>query len=215
MACLAGVLVVVSYNMFGFHSFIGLSKAPKSDFIVMLVTFVLTIVFDLTIAIEMGLLLAVILFLKRTNESTVIRAFSDEIDPSLQTDLRLHGDDLEMLHIPPFTEVYEIDGPYFFGIANKFDEISQRIGTENQKVRILRMRKVSFIDSTGLHNLEQLYQRSSRCGLTLVLSGVNEQVFHALEKAGLVEMIGRKNIRDHINGALARAEELVKESQAQ
>ena len=209
MACLAGVLLVVSYNMAGIRSVIGLSKAPKSDFIVMLVTFVLTVIFDLTIAIEVGLLLAVILFLKRTNEATVIRSFSDEIDPTLQTDIRLHGNDLEKLHIPPFTEVYEIDGPYFFGIANKFDELSQRIGSEDQKVRILRMRKVSFMDSTGLHNLEELYLRSKRCGMTLVLSGVNEQVYKTLEKAGLVELIGRENVRNHINGALSRAAELV------
>ena len=209
MACLAGVLIIVSYNMSGWRSVVGLTKAPKSDFIVMIVTFILTVIFDLTIAIEVGLLLAVILFLKRTNEATVIRSFSDEIDPTQQTDIRLHGNDLEMLHIPPFTEVYEIDGPYFFGIANKFDEISQRIGTDGQKVRILRMRKVSFIDSTGIHNLEQLHLRSQQCGMTLVLSGVNERVFNTLEKAGLVKKFGRENIRDHINGALARAEEIV------
>ena len=209
MACLAGVLLVVSYNMAAIRSVVSLAKAPKSDFIVMIVTFVLTVIFDLTIAIEIGLLLAVILFLKRTNEATVIRSFSDEIDPTLQNDIRLHGNDLEKLHIPAQTEVFEIDGPYFFGIANKFDELSQRIG-EDQKVRILRMRKVSFIDSTGIHNLEQLYLRSQRCGMTLVLSGVNERVFQALDKAGLVQLIGRENIRDHINGALARAEEIVK-----
>lgn len=209
MACLAGVLIVVSYNMLGWRSVVGLAKAPKSDFIVMLVTFILTVIFDLTIAIEVGLLLAVILFLKRTNEATVIRSFSDEIDPTHQNDIRLHGNDLEKLHIPPFTEVYEIDGPYFFGIANKFDEISQRIGADGQKVRILRMRKVSFIDSTGIHNLEQLYMRSQRCGMTLVLSGVNERVFNTLEKAGLVELIGKENVRNHINGALARAAEIV------
>ncbi len=121
MACLAGVLLVVSYNMAGIRSVVSLTKAPKSDFIVMIVTFVLTVIFDLTIAIEIGLLLAVILFLKRTNEATVIRSFSDEIDPTLQNDIRLHGNDLEKLHIPAQTEVFEIDGPYFFGIANKFD----------------------------------------------------------------------------------------------
>ena len=210
MACLAGVLIVVSYNMSEWRSIVALAKAPKSDFIVMTVTFVLTIIFDLTIAIEVGLLLAIMLFLKRTNEATVIRAFTGEIDPTQQTDIRLHGNDLEKLHIPPYTEVYEIDGPYFFGIANKFDDISQRIGADGQRVRILRMRKVSFIDSTGIHNLEQLYQRSQRCGLTLVLSGVNENVFNTLEKAGLVQLIGRENIRNHINGALARAEEIIK-----
>jgi SulP family sulfate permease len=210
MACLAGVLIVVSYNMSEWRSIVALAKAPKSDFIVMAVTFVLTIIFDLTIAIEIGLLLAIILFIKRTNEATVIRAFTGEIDPAQQTDIRLNGNDLDKLHIPPYTEVYEIDGPYFFGIANKFDDISQRIGADGQRVRILRMRKVSFIDSTGIHNLEQLYQRSQRCGLTLVLSGVNENVFNTLEKAGLVKLIGRENIRNHINGALARAEEIVK-----
>ena len=209
MACLAGVLIIVSYNMSGWREVVALSKAPKSDFIVMLVTFVLTVIFDLTIAIEIGLLLAVILFLKRTNETTVIRSFSDEIDPTLSNDIRLHGNDLEKLHIPPHTEVYEIDGPYFFGIANKFDEISQRMGTDGQKVRILRMRKVSFMDSTGIHNLEQLFLRSQRCGMTLVLSGVNENVYKTLDKAGLVKMIGKENVRNHINGALARAQEIV------
>lgn len=209
MACLAGVLIIVSYNMSGWREILALSKAPKSDVIVMLVTFVLTVIFDLTIAIEIGLLLAVILFLKRTNETTVIRSFSDEIDPTLSNDIRLHGNDLEKLHIPPHTEVYEIDGPYFFGIANKFDEISQRMGTDGQKVRILRMRKVSFMDSTGIHNLEQLYVRSQRCGMTLVLSGVNENVYKTLDKAGLVKMIGKENVRNHINGALARAQEII------
>lgn len=209
MACLAGVLIIVSYNMSGWREILALSKAPKSDVIVMLVTFVLTVIFDLTIAIEIGLLLAVILFLKRTNETTVIRSFSDEIDPTFSNDIRLHGNDLEKLHIPPHTEVYEIDGPYFFGIANKFDEISQRMGTDGQKVRILRMRKVSFMDSTGIHNLEQLYVRSQRCGMTLVLSGVNENVYKTLDKAGLVKMIGKENVRNHINGALARAQEIV------
>lgn len=214
MACLAGVLVMVSYNMSGWRSLLWMAHAPKSDFIVMIVTFVLTVIFNLTVAIEVGLLLAVLLFIKRTNEATVIRSFSHELDPTKNNDLRLHGDDLEMLHIPNHTDVYEIDGPYFFGIANKFDEISRSIGQDDLKVRIIRMRKVSFIDSTGIHNLEQLYLRSRSCGIQLVLSGVNHHVFHTLEKAGLVEMIGRANIRDHINGALSRAAELVGEKES-
>lgn len=211
MACLAGVLIIVSYNMSGWRTFLWLAKNPKSDFIVMLVTFILTVVFNLTVAIEVGLIMAIALFLKRTNEATVIRSFTDELDPAKNNDIRLHGQDLEKLHIPAHTEVYEIDGPYFFGIANKFDEISRRIGKDGQKVRIIRMRKVSFIDSTGIHNLEQLYLRTKNSGVQLVLSGVNKQVFNALAKAGLVEMIGRENIRDHINGALARAGEIVGE----
>ena len=208
MACLAGILIMVSYNMSGWRSVLWLAKNPKSDFLVMLVTFVLTVLFDLTIAIEVGLLLAVVLFLKRTNEATVIRSFSNELDPNANSDV--YGYDLEKLKIPPFTEVYEIDGPYFFGIANKFDDISRQLNHTSQKVRIIRMRKVSFIDSTGIHNLEQLYLRLKRSGIVLVLSGVNEQVFNALEKAGLVDMIGRENVCNHINIALFRAEELVK-----
>lgn len=211
MACLAGVLIVVSYNMSGWRTFVWLAKNPKSDFLVMLVTFVLTVVFNLTVAIEVGLVLAIALFMKRTNEATVIRSFTGELDPGKNNDLQLHGADLEHLHIPAQTEVYEIDGPYFFGIANKFDEISRRIGKDDQKVRIIRMRKVSFIDSTGIHNLEQLYLRSKRSGIQLVLSGVNQHVYRTLEKAGLVKMIGKENIRNHINGALDRAAEIVGE----
>ena len=209
MACLAGVLIVVSYNMSGWRSFLWLAKAPKSDFIVMFTTFILTVVFDLTIAIEVGMLLAVILFLKRTNEATVIRSFSDEIDPTHQNDVRLHGNDLEKLHIPPHTEVYEIDGPYFFGIANKFDEISQRIGEEGQKVRILRMRKVSFMDSTGIHNLANLCEMSHKDGIEIVLSGVNDKVNSVLSKTGFYALLGEENICSNINLALERAKKLV------
>ena len=209
MACLAGILIMVSYNMSEIRSIMWLAKNPKSDFIVMLVTFVLTVLFDLTIAIEVGLLLAVILFLKRTNESTTVQSFTSELDPTHNNDLKLHGQDLESLKIPPFTEVYEIDGPYFFGIANKFDDISRRTQSGEQKVRIIRMRKVSFIDSTGIHNLEQLHMRLQRDGIQLVLSGVNEKVFNTLDKAGLVNKIGRENVRNHINGALERAAEIV------
>lgn len=210
MACLAGILIMVSYNMSEFRSIMWLAKNPKSDFIVMLVTFILTVLFDLTIAIEVGLLLAIILFLKRTNESTTVQSFTSELDPTHNNDIQLHGQDLESLKIPLYTEVYEIDGPYFFGIANKFDDISRRTNSGEQKVRIIRMRKVSFIDSTGIHNLEQLHLRLQRDGIQLVLSGVNDKVFSTLDKAGLVNKIGRENVLSHINAALARAAELVK-----
>ena len=211
MACLAGILIMVSYNMSEFRSIKWLVKNPKSDFIVMLVTFILTVLFDLTIAIEVGLLLAIILFLKRTNESTTVQSFTSELDPSYNNDIQLHGQDLESLKIPLYTEVYEIDGPYFFGIANKFDDISRRTNNTEQKVRIIRMRKVSFIDSTGIHNLEQLHLRLQRDGIQLVLSGVNDKVYSTLDKAGLVAKIGQDNVLNHINKALARAEEIVQQ----
>lgn len=207
MSCLAGVLIVVSYNMSGWRSFVGLAKNPKSDFAVLMTTFLLTVIFDLTVAIEIGLLLAIVLFLKRTNEATVIRAFHDEIDPSSDTDFDTHE---ERLHIPEKVEVYEIDGPYFFGIANKFDEIMMHTG-RHSKVRIIRMRKVSFIDSTGIHNLELLCHQSRREGIQVVLSGVNERVHETLAKAGIIEMLGEANVCRHINLALVRAEQLVNE----
>ncbi len=211
MPCLAGVLIMVAYNMSGWRTFVSLAKNPKSDFAILLVTFFLTVIFDLTIAIEIGLLLAVVLFLKRTNESTTIRTFHHEIDPNGETDISLHE---EKLIIPDGIEVYEIDGPYFFGIANKFDEIMKSVG-DNPHVRIIRMRKVPFIDSTGLHNLQTLCEASKRENIHIVLSGVNQQVQHTLEKAGFIELLGKENICSNINIALEQAtrlnEKIIKE----
>ena len=207
MACLAGVLIVVSYNMSEWRTIVALSKNPKSDFAVMLVTFILTVVFDLTIAIEVGLLLAIVLFLKRTNESTSIKVFYDEIDPNDEVDMDITNDQ-DVLTIPDEVNVYEIDGPYFFGIANKFDEIMKTVG-DLPKVRIVRMRKVPFIDSTGLHNLETLCKQSRRDGVNVILSGVNPFVHEALVKVGLDKLIGVENICPSINLALDRANELL------
>lgn len=205
MPCLAGVLVVVAYNMSGWRSFVSLARNPKSDFAVLLVTFFLTVVFDLTIAIEIGLLLAIVLFLKRTNETTVIRSFHDEIDPGENLDVTIHE---EKIHIPQGVEVYEIDGPYFFGIANKFDEIMKTVG-DTPKVRIIRMRKVAFIDSTGIHNLENLCLQSQKEGIRVVLSGVSPHVHATLLKAGLIDLLGTENVCSHINIALQQARKYV------
>lgn len=201
MPCLAGVLIIVSYNMSGWRSFVSLSKAPKSDFSVLIVTFVLTVIFDLTVAIEIGLLLAVLLFMRRVNESSIIRVFHDEIDPGENLDVTVHE---EKLHIPDGVGVYEIDGPYFFGIANKFDEIMSEVA-EAPKVRVIRMRKVPFIDSTGLHNLENLCVQSQRANIKVVLSGVNKHVRSMLLKAKFDALIGEENICSNINEALAKA----------
>ena len=183
-----------------------LAKNPKADFAVLIITFLLTVVFDLTVAIEVGLIASIALFLKRTNESTVIRSFHDEIDPGENIDVAVHE---EKLHIPEGVEVYEIDGPYFFGIANKFDEIDKTVVGKQYKVRIIRMRKVSFIDSTGIHNLEILCDGCKRNGMTVVLSGVNVHVRATLEKAGFISKLGEENVCSHINFALKRAEEIV------
>lgn len=205
MPCLAAVLVMVSYNMSGWRTFVSLAKSPKSDFAVLITTFFLTVVFDLTIAIEIGLLLAVILFLRRTSESASIKTFHGEIDPNTEADFDSHD---EKLQIPEHTEVYEIDGPYFFGIANKFDELMQHF-EDAPKVRIIRMRKVPFIDSTGLHNLETLCNQSKSEGIQVVLSGVNDKVRMTLKKAGFFNTLPEEFICPHIDVALAKAESIV------
>ena len=205
MACLAGVLAVVAYNMSGWRTFKALLRNPRSDVAVLLITFFLTVVFDLTVAIEVGLLIACVLFLKRVMETTEISVIRDEIDPSAGTDLTLHE---EHLTVPEGVEVYEINGPYFFGIATKFEELMAQMG-DRPRVRGIRMRKVPFIDSTGLHNLTTLCEMSRREKIEVVLSGVNEQVHGALERAGIIEMLGGENVCPNIHVALERAARLV------
>ncbi|NPD92606.1 SulP family inorganic anion transporter [Xylanibacter muris] len=206
MACLAGVLVVVSYGMCGWRSFKALMRNPKSDVTVLLITFFLTIVFDLTVAIEVGLIIACLLFMKRMSETTDVKVVLDEIDPNEETDIKVGN--LEHLTIPEGVEVYEINGPYFFGAGNKFEEMMAAFG-DRPKVRIIRMRKVPFVDSTGIHNLTNLCMMSKKEGIHIVLSGVNPKVHNTLEKAGFEDMIGRENICSHINTALSKAKEIV------
>ena len=206
MACLAGVLVVVSYGMCGWRSFLELMKNPKSDVTVLLITFFLTIIFDLTIAIEVGLIIACLPFMKRMSETTDIKAITEEID--LNQDAEFSTGNLDHLIIPQGVEVYEINGPYFFGAGNKFEEIMASFG-DRPKVRIIRMRKVPFVDSTGIHNLTNLCEMSKKEGIQIVLSGVREKVNGQLEHAGFYHLIGEENICSHINLALKRANEII------
>ena len=206
MACLAGVLVVVSYGMSGWRSFLAMMRNPKSDVTVLLLTFFLTIIFDLTIAIEFGLICACLLFMRRMAETTDVHAILNEID--LNEDADMERGNLEHLTIPKDVEVYEINGPYFFGAGNRFEDIMARYG-RRPKVRIIRMRKVPFIDSTGLHNLENMCLMSQKEGITVVLSGVNEKVEGVLKRNNFERIVGEKNICNHIDLALARASELV------
>ena len=206
MACLAGVLVVVAYGMSGWRSFLALMRNPKSDITVLVLTFLLTIIFDLTVAIEVGLLCASLLFMRRMAETTDVRAIYDEID--LNEDADMQKGNLEHLTIPHDVEVYEINGPYFFGAGNRFEDIMARYGNR-PKVRIIRMRKVPFIDSTGLHNLENLCLMSQREGITIVLSGVVPKVEQVLKNNGFNQLLGEENICNHIDLALARAREIV------
>ena len=204
-ACLAGVLVIVSYNMSGWRTFMALLRNPKSDVVVLLITFFLTVIFDLTIAIEVGLLIACVLFMKRVMETTEISVIRDEIDPNQESDLEVHE---EHITLPKGIEVYEINGPYFFGIATKFEEIMSQLG-DRPKIRIIRMRKVPFIDSTGIHNLANLCEMSQKENIHIILSGVNPKVHQVLEKSGFYELLGEDNICSNINEAVAKATETI------
>ncbi len=204
MSCLAAVLIVVSYNMSGWRTVVGIFKAPKSDVSVLVVTFLLTVIFDLTIAIEIGLLLAVILFLRRVMENTEIKVYSEQLDVAEGTELTQH----EVLDVAPGVSVYEIDGPFFFGVATKFDETMRSTLGTKPVVRIIRMRKVPFIDATAVHNLELLIKSSQSEGIHIVLSGVNPQVRQTLLKAGIDTLVGSDHICDHITRAVVMANKI-------
>lgn len=202
MSCLAGVLVIVSYNMSGWRTVKQLMHNPKSDVTVLWLTFILTVVFDLTIAIEVGLVIACLLCMRRMAETTQVRVLTDEINPEEETDME--AGNIEHLSIPDHVEVYEINGPYFFGMANKFEDIMNRM-EEKPRVRIIRMRRVPFIDSTGMHNLQNLIEMSHNNGINVILSGVNEKVREVLFKNKFDELLGAENICPNINVALEQA----------
>lgn len=207
MACLAGVLVIVSYNMSEWRTIRGMMKNPRADRIVLFTTLLLTVIFDLTIAIGAGLLMAIVLFLRRVMESTNISVIRNQID--LESDAESYYSD-EKIDVSAGVEIYEIDGPFFFGIASKFDDLMHRMG-DKSRVRIIRMRKVPFVDSTGLHNLENLIRASQKAGIVVILSGVSPTVRETLVNAGVDSMLGSENICDNIHIAADRANKIVAE----
>ena len=209
MACLAGVLVIVSYNMSEWRTFKQLLKNPKSDITVLIITFILTVIFDLTIAIEVGLVIACLLFMRRMAETSQVSVITDEIDPNAESDVEIHE---EHLIVPEGVEVYEINGPYFFGVANRFEEVMQNMG-DRPKVRIVRMRKVPFIDSTGIHNLTNFCEICQREGIQIILSGVNEKVHKVLQKSHFYDLLGKENICSNINEALEKAKTTIENGQ--
>lgn len=211
MSCLAAVLIVVAYNMSGWRTIRALFHSPKSDISVLAVTFLLTVIFDLTIAIEMGLLLAIILFLRRVMDNIEIKVYSQKLDIAEGSESTVH----EVLNVNPGVEIYEIDGPFFFGVATKFDEMMRSTLGRKPSVRIIRMRKVPFIDSTGIHNLEILIKSSQGAGIHVVLSGVKDNVREALVNAGIDRLLGEDHICDHITKAVVMANRLAPAEDAQ
>lgn len=203
MPCLAGVLVMVAYNMSGWRTIRSMYRSSMSGTGILFVTLLLTVFFDLTLAIEVGLVMAVVIVLKRVTESANISVMRDQLD------VHHDGEHDETLAIPAGTEVYEIEGPFFFGVANKFDELTR--DTDSRVIRILRMRKVSFMDSTGTHNLEIFINSSLKEGRKIILSGVHQNVEKTLRKAGIVKLVGKENVCSDIHTALERAEEIANE----
>lgn len=199
MPTIAAILFMVAYNMSEWKKFVHLCKtAPKSDIIVLVLTFVLTVIFDLVVAIEVGMVLAALLFMKRMSDVTEVEGWKyidDENDP----------DSISLREVPKNTMVYEISGPLFFGAADKILSINLK---DKANVLVLRMRSVTALDATAMHSLEELYTKCKKKGIRLVLSHVNEQPMRTMKKAGFDKMVGEENFCKHIDEALKRAEEL-------
>ncbi|MBO5470174.1 MAG: sulfate permease [Lachnospiraceae bacterium] len=200
MPTIAAILFMVAYNMCGWRTFANLCKtAPKSDIIVLLMTFALTVIFDLVVAIEAGMIIACILFMKRMSEETEVRGwtyYDDESDP----------DAIELRDVPKGIRVYEISGPMFFGAADRLTDITLK---EFTKCLVIRMRGVPAVDATAMHSLEQLYEDCRRHNVRLIFSHVNEQPYKTMQKDGFVDLIGADNFCAHIDDALARATSLL------
>jgi SulP family sulfate permease len=206
LAALAGILLVVAWNMSEWRVFAHLFRSPRSDVVVLLVTFGLTVLVDLSVAIQTGMVLAAFLFMRRmaliSDAGPMRRALREEEE----TD---DPDATARLDVPPGVEVFEVYGALFFGAASKFKDAVRRV-ERPPRVLIVRMRHVLAIDATGLRALEDLLDKTRRDGTVLVLSGVHAQPLTALERAGLLERIGADNVHTNIRAALARARSLVR-----
>lgn len=209
MAALAGVLLVVSVDMMGIKNMANLLSSPKSDVVVLLTTFILTIVIDLTAAVQVGVVLAALLFMKRMSDVTSMGKINFDVSEKTTKNIA-DPDATSNKEIPEGVEVYEINGPFFFGVADMLINTLEHIG-KTPKVFILRMRNVPAIDATGEHALENFYNTCKKAGTQLVLSGVNPAPYATLKKMHFIEMIGEENITNHIDKALIRTREILKE----
>ena len=200
MPTIAAILFIVAYNMCQWRTFVHLCKtAPKSDIIVLTITFALTVIFDLVLAIEIGMLLAMILFLKRMSEESGVvgwKYYDPDDDP----------DGMDLKPLPAQVRVYEIFGPMFFGSSSQIDTMNFR---DETKVIIIRMRGVPALDATAMHSLESFYDRCQTKGIQLVFSHVNEQPLNTMQKDGFVEKVGKENFRPHIDDAIEWAKTLL------
>lgn len=201
MPTIAAILFIVAYNMCQWRTFLQLVKtAPKSDILVLVVTFVLTVVFDLVVAIEIGMILACLLFIKRMSEETKAESwvYTDDDTVAVNENLRM---------LPAAIRVYEVSGPLFFGASDAIEHI---VVEESAKCLVLRMRAVPALDSTAMNALTALTKTCESKGVTIVFSHVNEQPMKAMKKAGFTELVGAENFCSNITAALERAEEIIK-----
>lgn len=200
MPTIAAILFVVAYNMCGWRTFVHLTKtAPKSDIVVLIATFVLTVVFDLVVAIEIGMVAACVLFMKRMADESEVKGwkyYDDEDDP----------DRIELREVPKEVRVYEISGPMFFGASDQLTRITTKDYT---KVLVIRMRGVPALDATAMHSLDLLYDECTKKGVSIVFSHVNEQPMHTMQKDGFIEKVGAENFCPHIDDALAKAATMI------
>lgn len=204
MPAIAAILFMVAYNMSEWRQFVDLVKtSPKSDIIVLVVTFVLTVVFDLVVAIEVGILLAALLFMKRMSDVAHVESWK-YIDDDLEEDEN-DPDSMNLRKVPEHTLVYELSGPMFFAAADQFMKIA---ATRNVKAIILRMRSVPAMDATGFRSLQKVYEACKKNHITLIFSHVQEQPMSVMQKAEFDKVVGKENFCDHIDTALARAEEI-------
>ncbi len=206
LASLAAVLVVVAYNMSEWRSFVALLRGPRSDVLVLLLTFGLTVILDLTVAIELGMVMAAFLFMRRMAQVTQVNVITGGMDDDHEEEREDAG---SKIHVPKGVEVYEINGPLFFGAAHKFEEALSQV-ERRPRLMIIRMRYVPAVDSTGLRMLGQIVRKSRKQKIGVILSGVQEQPMHAMEQAGLLDLIGRENVCTHFDAAVQRAEELLR-----
>lgn len=204
LSVLGAILVIVSYNMSGWRTFARMLKSPKSDISVLLVTFFLTVIFDLTIAIEVGMIMAVFLFMHRMSNVTNVGVVTRESEEEEVYDPQ----SIDLKEVPEGVEVFEINGPFFFGAVDKFADAVERVA-ERPKILIVRMRNVPAIDSSGLHTLEELCLNNRRFGTTLIISGIHHQPYIAMRKAGLIDIYGEENVTTNIDAALARARDIL------
>ena len=207
LSCLAAILVQVAYNMSEWKTFKYLLRGDKSDVAVLLITFFLTVIVDLTVAIEVGVVLAIVLFVRRVMQTSNISMLDGNSVAATEDEEAASMENTDRLDIPKGVEIYEIDGPFFFGLASRFEELEQ-MKKPGTKVRIIRMRKVPFIDSTGVNNLRSLCERTRKRGVTVILSGVTDKVQATLVKFGVDKELGADHIFPHIVPALEKAKEL-------